>query len=101
MGSGAEYALSGWHIYMVRCADGTLYTGVTTDLARRIAEHNGVKRGGARYTRCRRPVELVWYEAAETRALACKREYALKGLSRQAKLKLVEGMAVSGLQRYG
>jgi putative endonuclease len=49
-----------WFIYMVRCADGTLYTGIATDPRRRVAEHNGLGRSGARYTRGRRPVRLVY-----------------------------------------
>lgn len=69
-----------WFIYIVRCRDGSLYTGITTDLARRIAEHNG-PRGGARYTRPRRPVTMVYKESAETRALATKRERQIKKLS--------------------
>ena len=51
--------MKAWHLYVVRCSDGTLYTGVTTDLDRRLHEHNVTKRG-AKYTRTRRPVELVW-----------------------------------------
>lgn len=67
-----------WFVYMVACADGSLYTGITTDLGRRVAEHN---RGtGAKYTRSRRPVRLVWCEAAASRAAASSREWRLKRL---------------------
>lgn len=81
-------AAAPWHVYLLRCADGTLYTGVTTDVARRVEEHNGSGRG-ARYTRPRRPVELAYEEAHATRSEACMREAALKQLSRAQKLDLV------------
>lgn len=74
---------------MLRCADDSLYTGVTTDLKRRLAEHNGDRAGrGARYTRARRPVILVWQEAGHDRSSALKREFALKKMSRNEKLLL-------------
>jgi putative endonuclease len=75
---------------MLRCADGTLYTGITTDVARRIAEHNGESGLGARYTRSRRPVQLVHVEAAANRAGAARREAAIKKLDRVRKLALCE-----------
>lgn len=81
--------MSDWRIYMVLCADGTLYTGITTDIERRLAQHNGIKKGGARYTRCRRPVELVWAERCDDRSGASRREYQVKRLSRQEKLTLI------------
>ena len=68
---------------MLRCADGSLYTGITTEVARRIAEHNGEGGLGARYTRSRRPVQLVYAEAAANRA-----EAAIKKLDRTSKLAL-------------
>jgi len=77
-----------WYIYMLACADGTLYTGITTDPARRVAEHNGNGAPGARYTRSRRPVELVYVEAAAGRAEATRREAAIKRLDRARKLAL-------------
>jgi len=73
---------------MLRCADGTLYTGITTDIARRVAEHNGEGGLGARYTRSRRPVQLVYAEAATDRAEAARREAAIKRLDRVHKLAL-------------
>lgn len=73
---------------MLRCADGTLYTGITTDIARRVAEHNGEGGLGARYTRSRRPVQLVYVEAATDRAEATRREAAIKRLDRVHKLAL-------------
>jgi putative endonuclease len=86
-----------WWVYIVRCADGTLYTGVAVDAARRVAEHNGLRgdgtravaHTGARYTRSRRPVKLVYQERAANRSAACKREYRIKQLSRREKLKLI------------
>lgn len=78
-----------WHVYIVRCADSTLYTGVTIDVARRVAEHNGAGRSGARYTRARRPVKLVYQEPAAHRSAAGKREYAIKQLTRTAKRALI------------
>jgi len=80
--------LSTWTVYILRCADDTLYTGVTTDLDRRLREHNAGGRLGARYTRSRRPVELLHHEAAGSRSQACRREAAIKKLTRDAKLAL-------------
>jgi len=73
---------------MLRCADGSLYTGITTDVARRVAEHNGEGGLGARYTRSRRPVQLVYQEVAANRAEAARREAAIKRLDRTRKLAL-------------
>ena len=74
--------------YLVRCADGTLYGGYTTDLEKRLAAHNSGK--GAKYTRSRLPVELVWWEECPTKESAMSREWQVKHLSREEKLKLVE-----------
>jgi putative endonuclease len=76
-----------WHVYLLECADGTLYCGVTNDLARRVAAHNAGT--GARYTSGRRPVRLLWSEACATRGEAQRREHAWKRLPRRAKLALV------------
>jgi putative endonuclease len=83
--SGARAA---WFVYMLRCADGTLYTGITTDIDRRLAEHNGEGGLGARYTRSRRPVALAYSEPAASRAEASQREAAIKQLDRPRKLAL-------------
>jgi putative endonuclease len=80
---------AGWYVYMVECADRSLYTGVARDVARRVAEHNE-GRAAARYTRARRPVRLAWQEAATDRATACRREAVIKKLSRAEKLRLIE-----------
>lgn len=79
---------SAWTVYILRCADGSLYTGITRDVARRVAEHNS-KRLAARYTRARRPVRLVYQEPAATRSAAGKREYRIKRMTRFDKQKLV------------
>ncbi|MFZ5760458.1 MAG: GIY-YIG nuclease family protein [Thermodesulfobacteriota bacterium] len=76
-----------WYVYIVRCSDGTLYTGITRDPERRMAEHNAA-RGGARYTRARQPVELIYVEAGPSRSVVCRREQQIKKLPRAAKLLL-------------
>mgnify|MGYP002618031233 CR=1 FL=1 len=76
------------YTYIVKCADSTLYTGWTNDLNKRIKAHNSGK--GAKYTRARRPVELVYYERFLTRQEAMKREWEIKQLARKDKLKLIE-----------
>ena len=74
---------------MLQCADDTLYTGITTDVQRRLNEHNKSNKKGARYTRVRRPVSVVYQEDCKDRSHASTREYQLKKLSRGEKLKLV------------
>ena len=77
-----------WFVYVVECADSSLYTGITNDVARRINEHNyGAQ--AAKYTRARRPVELVYIEGFDTRSMATKREYEIKKMPRGEKLKLI------------
>ncbi len=78
----------GWFLYVVRCSDGTLYAGITTDLARRVKEHNSSPRG-ARYTRTRRPVEKVAQWPFPNRSLATKAERRFKRLSRKEKLRRI------------
>ncbi len=78
-----------WTVYILRCRDGSLYTGITTDPERRLAEHNS-ERGAARYTRARRPVQMIYTEPAEDRAAASRREAAIKRLSRAEKLRLIK-----------
>ncbi len=81
---------SAWTVYILRCTDGSLYTGITRDVARRVEEHNANRRLAARYTRSRRPVALVYREPAATRSAAGKREYRIKQLTRSAKLALLD-----------
>lgn len=78
-----------WCVYIVRCSDNTLYTGIATDVERRISEHNNTPGGGARYTRSRQPVSLVYQEPALNRSQALKREYAIKCMSKQEKTRLI------------
>ena len=76
-----------WFVYLLRCADDTLYTGITNDLPRRCDQHNAGT--GSRYTRSRLPIELIYQEAKASRSLALKREMAIKALSRQKKMSLI------------
>ena len=76
------------YTYIVRCADGTLYTGWTNDLEKRLRAHNSGE--GAKYTRIRRPVELVYSESHETKEKAMSREWQIKHLTRAGKMKLIE-----------
>lgn len=78
-----------WWVYILRCADGSLYTGITKDIARRVQQHNGGK--GARYTRGRTPVVVAFEESQADHGSALKRELQIKALSRPAKEILVEG----------
>lgn len=75
------------YTYIVKCNDGTFYTGWTNDLTRRMEAHNQGR--GAKYTKVRRPVTLIYYEAFETKEEAMKREYAIKRLSRKEKEELI------------
>ncbi len=76
-----------WFVYIVRCADGSLYTGITKDVKRRCQQHNDGT--ASRYTRSRRPTKLVWQEAQPSRGSALKREAAIKAMTRRDKLALI------------
>lgn len=78
-------------LYILECADGTLYTGIAAHVARRLAQHNGEKPGGARYTAGRRPVRLVYEARFPSRSAALKEEARIKRLSRREKSGLVAG----------
>ncbi len=82
-----------WHVYLLRCGDGTLYAGITTDLGRRVREHAGGT--GAKYTRARLPVRLVWSARVRDRGAALRREAAVRRLTREEKL------ALAGLKKSG
>jgi len=82
---------SKWYVYIVECADGSLYTGITTDLNRRLNEHNYSFKLGAKYTRSRRPVRLVYKEEKINRSDASKRELQIKRLTRNKKIELING----------
>ncbi len=77
----------GWFVYIVRCADATLYTGITNNLVRRVDQHN--QGTASRYTRSRRPVMLTYQESLPSRSQALKREFAIKRLTRDAKESLI------------
>jgi len=77
-----------WYVYIVQCGDSTLYTGVTTDLTRRIAEHNGVGKKGAKAVRGKRPVSFFYSEEYPSRSAAQKREAAIKKMSHADKVHL-------------
>jgi len=78
-----------WYVYVVRCSDETLYTGITTDVEKRVNEHNSSK-NGAKYTKSRRPVKLVYSEKAVDRSGASKREHFIKKLPRVKKIELIK-----------
>ncbi|HAH21727.1 MAG: hypothetical protein A2Y00_04205 [Omnitrophica WOR_2 bacterium GWF2_43_52] len=80
-----------WFLYIVECSDESLYTGITTDIVRRISEHNSKK--GAFYTKNKMPVKLVYHETMANRSMACKREAAIKRLTRIEKLNLIKTSA--------
>ena len=84
-----------WYVYIVRCKDRTLYTGITNDLAQRITAHNRAK--AARYTRYRRPVRLVYWETVDNRSVAAQRESLIKSWSRPKKMQFI----VSARQKTG
>ncbi len=83
-----------WFVYIVRCADDSLYTGVATDVARRITEHNESPKG-ARYTASRRPVHLVYTASCATRSDAMKEEWRIKQLTRSDKMILIASWDVA------
>lgn len=80
-----------WVVYMVSCNDGTIYTGISNDVKKRVRAHNNGT--GAKYTKLRRPVKLVYQEEATNRSLAQKREVAIKGFKRTEKLELIKNSA--------
>lgn len=76
-----------WHVYIMECGDGTLYTGITTDIAKRVVAHNSGK--GARYTAVRLPISLKWQKECTSRSDALKQECAIKALTRKQKEKMI------------
>jgi putative endonuclease len=85
-----------WTVYFLRCNDNSLYTGITTDIKRRLHQHNNTKLG-AKYTRARRPVKLVYSETAADKSTASKREYQLRTLTKKKKEEIVIAYAVSSV----
>ncbi len=78
-----------WFVYIVECADNTLYTGITTDISRREEEHNSSDKW-AKFTKMRRPVKIVFTQECEDRSDASKKEYAIKKLTRKQKVEIIE-----------
>lgn len=81
-----------WQVYLLRCADNTLYCGITNHLDKRLRQHNGEIKGGAKYTQSRRPCELVYQEPCENRQTASQREYAIKQLTKPQKQALIDSI---------
>jgi putative endonuclease len=77
-----------WYVYILRCKDGSFYTGISVDVEKRLERHNNSK--GAKYTRARRPVELLYAEKFDTKIEAIKREIEIKSFSRENKIKLIK-----------
>ena len=92
MAKPAQHRKSKWVLYLLSCRDRSLYTGITNDLAKRLKRHNAGT--GARYTRSRLPVRVVYAEPCKSRSDALKREYAIKQLPRREKLKLVKRQSI-------
>jgi len=86
-----------WFVYIAECKDGSLYTGVTTDLKRRLIEHNTDNSRGAKSLRGNRPVKLVYNEKCESQSEALKREAAIKNWKREYKLKLINKGKIEGV----
>lgn len=86
----ASVTFSEWFVYILRCADDSLYTGITTDLKRRCEQHNAGT--ASRYTRSRLPVRMVYHEIQATRSLALKRELEIKAMSRKGKEELIDSV---------
>ena len=83
---------SAWYVYLLECADSSFYTGITTDLKRRLDEHNSNDKKAARYTRARRPVNMVYFELCQSRSDAASREYEIRKSPRANKLQLAQSM---------
>ncbi len=93
---GPAQSTATWYVYMLRCADGSIYTGISTDVIRRVREHHRGGRLGARYTRARLPVVLIYTEKSTDRSSASKREAILRRLDRRSKLALCAGALSHG-----
>lgn len=85
-----------WFVYILECADGTLYTGISTDMERRCSQHNAGT--GARYTRSRLPVKIVYFESCGSQSEALKREAAIKAYSRTEKLNLIRSTSAAPIK---
>ncbi len=87
-----SHTRSHWYVYLLHCADGSYYTGITTDPKRRLHEHNNDGKKAAKYTRARRPLKMVYFELCQSRSDAGVREYAIRKLPRSRKIELAESM---------
>jgi len=83
--------MSAWFVYMVRCQNGSLYTGITTDIERRLLEHQGTNGKGAKYLKGKGPLTLVWHTTADNRSQASRLESGIKKLSKDNKSRLISG----------
>lgn len=95
--NGSKEPIACWYVYLLRCADGSLYTGIARDVGRRCRQHNAGT--ASRYTRGRLPVEVVYEEAQGSRSLALRREAAIKALTRRQKAALIDGGPVPSVSR--
>ncbi len=95
----ANETITSYWLYIVACADGSLYTGIAIDVIRRLAEHNGERARGARYTSARRPVRLVYQVRFDTRSAAQKEEARIKRLSRHQKQHLVANSKIAAIAK--
>ena len=86
-----------WYVYILQCQDGSLYTGVTIDVERRLHEHNFDNRLAAKYTRARRPVELIYQVSFNSRSAACRHEHEIKTMKKRQKLHLIAAHASAEL----
>lgn len=81
-----------WYVYLAECADKSLYCGITDNIIKRFWQHNGMKKGGAKYTAARRPVSLLFFAETASKSLALKAEYAVKQLPKKQKLACLKQM---------
>ena len=93
MSAEPESVITDWYVYLLHCADGSYYTGITTDLKRRLQEHNENDKKAAKYTRARRPVKMVYFELCDSRSNAGVREYEIRKLPRHEKIGLAGSMS--------
>ncbi len=87
-----------WYVYLMHCADDTLYCGITTNVQRRLQEHNGLKKGGAKYTKVRRPVQLAAFAPVATRSEAAKLEASIKKLPKVQKISALQDLYIAAQQ---
>lgn len=89
-----------WYVYILKCYDGSFYTGITSDINRRIKEHNLDDKKASKYVRVRRPANLIYQEKLETKSKALKRENEIKGWNRQKKIDLIFGAVSKKINEF-